>query len=63
MRRSMAFKKRVGQLRNQLRTAMHLTFPELNPMIKDLTRPTAREASHVPTASTNDRCASTQWQG
>jgi transposase len=28
MHRSMALKKRVGQLRNQLRAAIHLTFPE-----------------------------------
>ena len=41
MHRSMALKKRVGQLRNHLRAAMHLTFPELNPMIKDLTQPTS----------------------
>jgi transposase len=41
MRRSMALKKRVSQLRNQLRAAMHLTFPELNSMIKDLTQPTS----------------------
>ena len=41
MHRSMALKKRVSQLRNQLRAAMHLTFPELNPMIKDLTQPTS----------------------
>ena len=41
MRRSMALKKRVGQLRNQLRAAIHLAFPELNPMIKDLTQPTS----------------------
>jgi transposase len=41
MHRAMALKKRVGQLRNQLRAAIHLTFPELNPMITDLTQPTA----------------------
>jgi transposase len=41
MRRSMALKKRVSQLRNPLRAAIHLAFPELNPMIKDLTQPTS----------------------
>lgn len=41
MHRHMALKKRVSQLRNQLRAAIHLTFPELNPMIKDLTQPTS----------------------
>ena len=41
MHRSMALKKRVGQLRNHLRAAMHLTFPELNPMIKALAQPTS----------------------
>jgi transposase len=41
MRRYMALKKRVSQLRNQLRAAIHLAFPELNPMIKDLTQPTS----------------------
>jgi transposase len=37
MQRSMALKKRVRQLRNQLRAAIHLAFPELNPLGKDLT--------------------------
>jgi transposase len=37
----MALKKRVSQLRNQLRAALHLAFPELNPLMKDLTQPTA----------------------
>ena len=41
MRRHMALKKRVGQLRNHLRGAIHLAFPELNAMIKDLTLPTS----------------------
>jgi transposase len=41
MQRHMALKKRVGQLRNQLRAAIHLAFPELNPLVKDLTQPTA----------------------
>jgi hypothetical protein len=41
MQRHMALKKRVGQLRNQLRAAIHLAFPELNPLMKDLTQPTA----------------------
>jgi transposase len=39
--RHMALKKRVSQLRNQLRAAIHLAFPELNPLVKDLTQPTA----------------------
>jgi len=41
MQRSMALKKRVSQLRPQLRAAIHLAFPELNALIKDLTQPTA----------------------
>src|SRR5262245_17538979 len=41
MRRAMALKKRGSQLRNQLRAAIHLAFPALNPLVKDLTQPTA----------------------
>lgn len=41
MRRHMAVKKRVGQIRNQLRGALHLTFPELSDVLKDITQPTA----------------------
>lgn len=41
MRRHMAVKKRVGQIRNQLRGALHLTFPELSNVLKDITQPTA----------------------
>jgi transposase len=41
MQRSMALKKRISQLRNQLRAAIHLAFPELNPLVPDLTQPTA----------------------
>jgi transposase len=41
MQRHMALKKRGSQLRNQLRAAIHLAFPELNPVIKDLTQPTS----------------------
>jgi transposase len=41
MQRHMALKKRVSQLRNQLRAAIHLAFPELNLLMKDLTQPTA----------------------
>lgn len=41
MRRHMAMKKRVSRLRNQLRSAIHLAFPELNALIKDLTQPTS----------------------
>jgi transposase len=41
MQRHMALKQRVSQLQNQLRAAIHLAFPELNPVIKDLTQPTS----------------------
>lgn len=41
MQRYMALKKRISRLRNQLRQAIHLAFPELNPLIKDLTLPTS----------------------
>lgn len=41
MRRHMAAKKRVSQIRNQLRGALHLYFPELSNVIKDITQPTA----------------------
>jgi transposase len=41
MRRHMAVKKRVHRLRNQIRGALHLSFPELNALIKDLTMPTS----------------------
>ncbi len=41
MRRHMGVKKRVGQIRNQLRGALHLSFPELSNVIKDITQPTA----------------------
>jgi transposase len=41
MQRHMALKKRISRIRNQLRQAIHLAFPELNPMIKDLTLPTS----------------------
>jgi transposase len=41
MQRSMALKKRISQLRNQLRAAIHLAFPELNSLVQDLTPPTA----------------------
>jgi hypothetical protein len=41
MHRSMARNKRVSQLRNQLRAAIHLAFPACNPMSKDLTQPTS----------------------
>jgi transposase len=47
MRRHMALKKRGSQLRNQLRAAIHLAFPELNPLIQDLTQPTALRFLHV----------------
>lgn len=41
MRRHMALKKRVARLRNQLRGIIHLSFPELNNVVKDLTQPTS----------------------
>ena len=41
MRRHMAIKKRMSRVRNQLRGALHLSFPELNDEIKDLTQPTS----------------------
>jgi len=41
MRRHMGLKKRVGQIRNQLRGAIHLAFPELNDCINDITQPTS----------------------
>src|SRR5919109_3595673 len=39
MQRHMALKKRVSQLRNPRRAAMHLAVPALNPRVKDLTQP------------------------
>jgi transposase len=41
MPRSMALKKRVSQLRKQLRAALHLAFPALHPLMQALTQPTA----------------------
>jgi transposase len=41
MPRPMALKTRSSQLRNQLRAALHLAFPEFNPLRKDLPQPTA----------------------
>ncbi len=41
MRRHMACKKRVSQLRNQLRGIVHLSFPEFNELVPDITQPTA----------------------
>ena len=41
MQRHMAMKRRVSRVRNQLRAAIHLAFPELNALIKDLTLPTS----------------------
>jgi len=37
----MALKQRVSPLRNQLRAAIPLAFPELHPLIPDLTQPTS----------------------
>ena len=41
MRRHMGLKKRVSRIRNQLRGAIHLAFPELNHCINDITQPTS----------------------
>jgi hypothetical protein len=41
MRRHMALKKWVSQLRTHLRASIHLAFPERKPLVKDLTQPTA----------------------
>lgn len=41
MQRHMALKKRVSRIRNQLRQAIHLAFPELNPLISNLGLPTS----------------------
>ena len=41
MQRHMALKKRISRIRNQLRQAIHLAFPELNDQIKDLCLPTS----------------------
>jgi len=41
MCRHMALKKRISRIRNQLRQAIHLAFPELNDQIKDLCMPTS----------------------
>jgi transposase len=67
MQRHMALKKRVSQLRNQLRAAIHLAFPELNPLVKDLTQPTALRCLHAnPTPASVLRHGRThflaQWQ-
>ena len=67
MQRHMALKKRVSQLRNQLRAAIHLAFPELNPLVKDLTQPTALrflQASPTPASVLRNgrTCFLAQWQ-
>jgi transposase len=67
MQRHMALKKRIRQLRNQLRAALHLAFPELNPLLKDLSQPTAlRFLQTTPTPAAvlhNGRTAFLeQWQ-
>jgi transposase len=65
--RHMALKKRVSQLRNQLRAAIHLAFPALNPLMTDLTQPTALRFLHAnPTPESILRNGRTrfleQWQ-
>jgi hypothetical protein len=65
--RHMALKKRGSHLRNPLRAAMHLAFPALNPLVKDLTPPTAwrfLQATPTPAAVLGNgrtRCCA-QWQ-
>jgi transposase len=67
MQRHMALKKRVSHLRNQLRAAIHLAFPALNPRMKDLTPPTAwrfLQANPTPASVLRNgrtRCLE-QWQ-
>ena len=41
MRKHMTMKKRISRIRNHIRGALHLTFPELNNEIKNLTLPTS----------------------
>jgi len=48
MQRHMALKKRLSQLRNQRRAALHLAFPELNPLLKDLPPPPALRFLQTP---------------
>jgi transposase len=51
--RHLALKKRVRQRRHQLRAALHLAFPELTALMKDLTQPTALRFLHTtPTPAT-----------
>lgn len=53
MQRHRARKKRVSQLRHQLRAAIHLACPELQALITDLTQPTARRCLQTtPTPAT-----------
>jgi transposase len=53
MPRPMALQKRVSQLRHQLRAALHLAFPALHALMKDLTQPTALRFLHTtPTPAT-----------
>jgi hypothetical protein len=47
MPRHMALKKRGSHLRNPLRAAMHLAFPEVHPVSKDLTQPTSLRCLQV----------------
>lgn len=41
MRKHMFYKKRVNRVQNQIRGALHLSFPELNDKISNLTMPTS----------------------
>ena len=41
MLRYMSLKKRINRIKNQLRQVIHLAFPELNPLINDLSSPTS----------------------
>jgi transposase len=67
MQRHRARKKRVSHQRHQLRAALHLPFPELSPLIKDLTQSTAlRFLQTTPTPAAVLRNGRThfleQWQ-
>jgi hypothetical protein len=67
MQHHRALKKRGRQLRHQLRAALHLAVPALNPLLKDLTQPTAlrfRQTPPTPAAGlSNSRTGLLeQWQ-
>jgi hypothetical protein len=47
LQRHLALKKRGSQLRHQRRAALHLAFPERNPLVQALTQPTAWRCLHA----------------